>query len=83
MVMVEVEREIPVRRRRVVPGYWYVTAESSCRMELYDAKNPDGGYVAAVSASGSDSGRQSEKRIFERLARKTVEDAVSSLLPDK
>jgi hypothetical protein len=83
MVMVEIERDIPVKRERVIPGYWYVVASSKCKMELYDTKNPDGRYIAAVNVSGSDSGKESEKQVIERMVKRVIDEGASVLLPGK
>ena len=82
MIWVEVESEIPVRRQRVIPGYWYTVASMQCSMELYDTDNTDK-YIASVKASGEDNGKESEKQVVERMVKKTVEDAVAELFEQK
>ena len=79
---VEVEREIPVRKERVIPGYWYSVAEVKCEARLYDSKDPNGRYIAAANVSGSDSGRESEKTIAGRRGKKTVEAAIRVLFDE-
>ena len=77
-VWVRVSREVPIRRKRVIPGYWYTIASAQCGAELYDTDDPDK-FIAASKASGEDTGRESEKQIVERLVKKTLEDAVAAI----
>jgi hypothetical protein len=79
---VEVERERRVRKERIVPGYWYFAVAAKCGIELYDSKDPNGRYIAAANASGSDSGREGEKAMAERLVKKTVEEAIRALFDE-
>jgi len=77
-VWVNVEVEIPVRRSRVIPGYWYTIAAAQCGMELYDTDDPEN-FIAAAKASGHDNGKESERQIVELLVKKTMEDAVAAI----
>ncbi|MDR1977275.1 MAG: hypothetical protein LBQ42_00920 [Synergistaceae bacterium] len=80
---VDVYTEIPVVKERVIPGYWYTTAQSKCHLELYDTKKLDARYIAAVRVTGRDESNDGEKSIVERLMKKTVEDAVAAIFYKK
>ena len=78
VVWVQVEREIPVRRERVIPGYWYTVAAARCGVDLYDTGDLEK-FIASAKSSGEDAGRESERQIVELLVKKTVEDAVAAI----
>ena len=82
VVWVQVEREIPVRRERVIPGYWYTIAAARCGVELFDTDDPDK-FIASAKSSGEDTGRESEKQVVERLVKKTLEDAIEAIFDTK
>jgi hypothetical protein len=77
-----IERDIPVRRERVIPGYWYTVASARCDAELFDADNTQK-YVAASKSFGDDSGTEGEKQMIERLAKATIGDAVAAIFGAK
>ena len=77
---VDVYTDIPVVKERHIPGYWYTTANSSCRLEFYDTKKLNDKYIAAAHARGYDrTNSDNDRKMLTDLMKKTVDSTIASI----
>ncbi len=77
---VDVYTDIPVTKVRNMPGYWYVLADASCHLALYDTKKLDGRPVIEARVARNDQGADAnEKKMLEDLVGRMVNDTIATV----
>ena len=74
---------IPVVRTKRYPGFWSETADAWTRVKIFDSKNMDDRYIAAVRAANRDDSNLFHEVKPARVLKSTVEAAVSNLFYGK
>lgn len=77
---VDVYIDMPVTKTRERPGYWYILADASCHLALYDTKRLDGRPVVEARVARSDQGSDAdEKKMLEDLVGRMVNDTIATV----
>ena len=74
---------IPVVRTKRYPGFWSETADAWTRVKIFDSKNMDDRYIAAVRAANRDDSNLFHEVKPASVLKSTVEAAVSNLFYGK